>query len=432
MHKRKQGLLLFIVLMLLIPGTVFALDSTPWSAGSSSGEDLRIKLITIEPGDALYSWWGHTAVVVEDTRTGFSRFYNYGLFSFEQENFFLNFAMGRLYFLVGAFPTNRELSGYRRLNRTIYIQILALSPARRLEMARFLDNNVLPENRVYLYHHYDDNCATRVRDLIDRMTDGRLAVVSAAPAELTLRQHTRRHTYRGFFIDWLLMFLMGNSIDRQITGWEEMFLPVELAAHLRQVRLPDSNGQLQPLVSEESVFYRARQRPEVPDKAAPHWPYTLMIGLGLAGLALFLALKVRRAAKTLPRVLFGLYQAFLGLLYGIPGTILLLMALITDHDVTYRNENLFLANPLTLLMLPLGICLALNRKIRWLPLLCYTQAALGLLSLLLKLLPGFDQQNWISLAAMLPVSLALALSWVLLRRSRTKRSRTKRSRTKRS
>ena len=52
----------------------------------SRGDDLEIKLVTIGPGDDLTSWWGHTAIIVEDHKFNVSRFYNYGLFSFEQEN----------------------------------------------------------------------------------------------------------------------------------------------------------------------------------------------------------------------------------------------------------------------------------------------------------------------------------------------------------
>ena len=66
-----------------------------------TADRLVIKLATIDPGAELTSWWGHTGLIVEDTLTGRSLFYNYGLFSFEQDNFVLNFIRGRLILLQG-------------------------------------------------------------------------------------------------------------------------------------------------------------------------------------------------------------------------------------------------------------------------------------------------------------------------------------------
>ena len=88
------------VLFFLLPMLLRAQENT-----YPRGEDLEIKLVTIGPGDDVPSWWGHTALIVEDRRFKSSVFYNYGLFSFEEKNFFVNFAMGRLIFWVGAWKT---------------------------------------------------------------------------------------------------------------------------------------------------------------------------------------------------------------------------------------------------------------------------------------------------------------------------------------
>jgi hypothetical protein len=173
MNKR---LVWIIILLYLSFGCSLAQSTAPsWENNFSRGEYLQIKLVTIDPGDELTMWWGHTALIVEDLRFHRSLFYNYGIFSFEQENFMRNFAMGRLIFWVAAWNTEGALSYYQSLNRTIRMQILDFSPERRLELARFLDHNILPENREYLYDHYDDNCSTWIRDLIDKMVDGQFA-----------------------------------------------------------------------------------------------------------------------------------------------------------------------------------------------------------------------------------------------------------------
>lgn len=377
-----------------------------------------VKLVTIDPADEIYTWWGHSALIVEDTRLRIGRFYNYGLFSFEQENFIVNFAMGRLWFEVGGTQADRELAYYRGRNRSLRLQTLDLSPAKRLEMAQFLEWNILPENRAYLYDHYRDNCATRVRDLINRTVGGQLAAATTAPGRMSLRRHTRRFTAGHFFMNWLLMFLMSGVVDRPITKWDEMFLPVELEKNVARLAYLDPEGRRKPLVSESALYFQARGRPEVLERPPALWAPALGLSLGLALVVLALGWWVRRGSASLGRVIFGLYNGLLGLLFGLPGSALFFMSLFTDHTVTYANRNLFLANPLTLAALPLGIALAAGGKRagKWLALLWAMLAALAVVSLVLQLFPGIRQDNWLAAATLLPVLIGCAGSSLMTAR----------------
>ena len=77
--------------MLVVANLGWAQTPAPWALGGSRAEDLAVRLVTIAPSDPIYTWWGHSALIVEDLRLGISRFYNYGLFSFDQERFILDF-----------------------------------------------------------------------------------------------------------------------------------------------------------------------------------------------------------------------------------------------------------------------------------------------------------------------------------------------------
>jgi hypothetical protein len=384
----------------------------PWAAGQSRAEDLVIKLATIEPDDPLYTWWGHSALIVEDVRLRVSRFYNYGLFSFD-EDFFVNFAMGRLWFQVGAANTASELASYKAENRTIRIQTLDLEPARRLEMGEFLENNILPQNRTYLYDHYQDNCATRVRDLIDRMVDGQLKAATSAPGRQTLRQHTRRYTAGHFLMNWLLMFLMSGVIDRPIRQWDEMFLPLEVERDVARLLYTDAQGRSRPLVSGEALYFQAQGRRGVPEQPPVYWPVTLAIGLALAAVGLGLALWRRRGGRA-PRIFSGIYESLLGLLFGLPAAVLAFMSLFTDHTVTYGNRNLLAVSPAILAALPLGIALAAGA--RWaakgLAALWSLVLVLAVLALVLQLFPALRQDNGLTVAALLPIQAAAAFAWL--------------------
>ncbi|MEO6039857.1 MAG: DUF4105 domain-containing protein, partial [Saprospiraceae bacterium] len=63
-------------------------------------DSARISLLTVEPGDEVYSTFGHSALRVYDYANRIDRCYNYGTFEFDQPNFLLKFCRGKLlYFL---------------------------------------------------------------------------------------------------------------------------------------------------------------------------------------------------------------------------------------------------------------------------------------------------------------------------------------------
>jgi hypothetical protein len=384
-------------------------STPPWMLGESKAEDLEIKLVTIGPGDELTTWWGHNAVIVEDVRLQVAKFYNYGLFSFDQDNFLLNFARGRLIFWVGVSDAYKDLIYYASLNRNIRVQILDISPKKKLEMAVILAINVLPQNRYYLYDHYNDNCATRVRDLIDKIVEGQFLKSTQNTGRLTLRQHTRRFTYHHFLMDWILMFFMGDTIDKPISKWQEMFLPAELELKTETLYYDNDLKNKKPFVKESYTYYEAQDRDPVPYIPPGNMVKGVLLGTVLAALAIILTtFMLKQTEGKIFKKIFGYYNSLIGLLFGLPGLILFFLNICTDHSVTYYNENLFLANPLTILLIPLGIMYGYQNRLgeKWLPLLWYAHAFLGILLLVLKILPAFDQDNGLFIISILPVTMA--------------------------
>ena len=380
---------------------------------SGRGADIEIKLVTIGPGSDLTSWWGHTAVIVEDKRFNTSLFYNYGLFSFEQENFFVNFIMGRLIFWVGAWNTSDALAHYLSQNRDIRIQVLNLSAEQRLAVSDYLAWNVRPENRAYLYDHYLDNCSTRVRDLFDHILDGQFSDYFRKLGRFTFREHTRRYTHRYFAVDWILMFLMNDSIDQPIHVWDEMFLPDELENAVEEFTYINQNGAREKFVKSSYIYYQAKGTKNVPAEPPVHWPIGLVIGMLSGGSALLFGYFYNRREGYVSK-LFALFHILIGFIIGIPGTVLIFMSLFTDHVVTYHNENILLANPITLLLIPLGLGLYYEKVFarKWLPLTVYFLWLLGGGLLLLKIFPAFDQFNWLSISIILPILISLTVGWL--------------------
>ncbi|ATB32517.1 DUF4105 domain-containing protein [Melittangium boletus] len=413
---RLTPLMLCLLGLLLVASPGYAQDTPPWGTGESKGEDLTISLVTFGPGDDVPSWFGHGALVVEDARLRTSRLYNYGMFSFD-ERMLMRYAMGRLEFWVDDTRPGPTFRFYRALNRDVRLQVLNLSPAQKVELGRLLAVNVLPENREYLYHHYNDNCVTRLRDAIDKVVGGQLHQAESVPGRMTLRDHTRRYTDVGPPMSVLLDFLMNDEIDKPVTRLQEAFLPDELERQVAELQVVGEDGQERPLVEKTVTLFKAQGRPVTPEQPPRYAPVMLLMGLVLGGSAAGLAGWERRKGARLPRVLLGLQNVLVGLVFGIPGLALFIMWLGTDHTVTYRNENLFLANPLTVLALPLGIQLMRGspraRARMWH--LWRALAALGVLGLVLKVLPMFDQDNWRLIALLLPISVGMAGAMWLMR-----------------
>ncbi len=358
------------VLVVIMSSSLGMASEPPWATGDSRGEDLDIELLTFSAGDDIPSWFGHTALMVRDRRLGVERVYNYGMFSFGPD-MLPKFLMGRLEFWVGQASYPRTVAIYESLDRDITSQVFNLSPARKVEVAKFLAWNVEPENREYLYDHYFDNCATRIRDVIDKSTQGQFKKVTMVPARMTLRDHVHRHTQRIGFIDILLTFWMNDRIDQPIHEWDEMFLPSELALRVGKLHYVNDDGEIVPFVAETKVIYASTNREPVPEWPFTRVPWLVLIGGLWGGLAFWLARRLaearaRRKSEKGPRILFGMLNLITGIVIGIPGLGVLLYNF-TDHLITHNNPNILLASPITFLVLPLsfGILWGSRRAENW-------------------------------------------------------------------
>ena len=141
-------------------------------AGAAGEDSLRISLLTCGTGDEIYSLFGHTALRVEDRTTGRDVVYHYGVFDFDTPNFALKFALGETDYQMGMTSYKRFLSEYAWLGRSVEQQVLDLTPEEARRLADRLAENYRPENRVYRYSYFYDNCATRPRDQVEQAVEG--------------------------------------------------------------------------------------------------------------------------------------------------------------------------------------------------------------------------------------------------------------------
>jgi hypothetical protein len=381
------------------------------AAPSQADTAVRIYLLTMGPGDDVWEKFGHNAVWVHDPERGGDLAYNYGMFDFQQKNFILNFARGRMLYWMEGFDAFQTLDAYRMRDRSVWAQELNLTPRQAREVRNYLEWNQRPENRYYRYDYYRDNCSTRVRDVLDRVLGGALKAATAnAPSGVTYRWHTRRLVGDGAAslpIYTAIDAGLGPAADRPLSKWDEMFLPMRLRDEVRALRIRDARGNLVPLVAREQTVFTASRPPE--RSGPPHWlPGFLVTGLAIAGAIALLARAARR--NGIARVGFAVLTVPWLLFAGIAGLVLLGLWGVTDHAIAYRNLNLLQLSPLALPLVVLVPALAFGKRWarRGAVRLALVVAALSVLGLLLEVLPWFHQANGEMVSLALPVNCAIA------------------------
>lgn len=390
----------FCCAVVLLCGLAPALHA---SVANAPGANLEVSLITYGPGETYWERFGHDAIQLRDTVSGESVDFNYGVFDFDERGFLLNFARGRMHYLMDAAMSDADQRYYRESGRSITQQVLALTPEQATALRDFLLWNLRPENVRYDYDYYADNCTTRVRDALDKALGGVVkAQLQARAAGMTYRQQTARLMSAQ---PWLMLILdlgLGPYADRPLNAWEESFLPMVLQRELAHVTVADGQGGRRALTGAGDVL--SANRLEAPPEQAPD----LRPGLAIAGIALALALLV--LARFWP-----LGYAIIGIVYlvaaGIVGLILIGLWTLTTHHSAWANANLLLFNPLAFFLIPSiwrarrGV--AASRRIDG---VIAIQLVALLVAVGLHLLPGVVQQNQPWLLFALPVWLALAWS----------------------
>jgi hypothetical protein len=285
---------------------------------ATPGDSLEVALVTIGPGQEVWEKFGHNAIVVFDRATGDAQAYDWGRFDFRQESFILRFVQGRMWYSMGDTDAQRVLDYYTRMDRSVWLQELALAPAQKAALRDFLVWNWRPENREYHYDYYRDNCSTRVRDALDRALGGALkARFDGVPTGTTYRWHTARLTSGSPLLYTGLMLGLGHPTDRPISQWEEMFLPVPLMEDLKTVSVTDGTGRDVPLVRMTEQVHRSSRWPE------PARPRSLVLPFLLAGALLGSLLWILgRSESRAGWKAFALLGAAWSLVAGLGGLIL--------------------------------------------------------------------------------------------------------------
>jgi len=295
----------------------------------------KISIITCGPyQDELYSAFGHSAIRVADPVLGFDIAYNYGVFDFNQPNFYLNFTRGFLYYKLGVYSYPDFRDYYISYDRYVHEQILNLDSLEKQKIFSYLENNSLPKNQTYRYDYFYNNCSSKVRDVFAEVFRDQIRFDgSFIKTDYTIRDLTHNYLTQQPWGSLGIDICLGLPMDKKASAYEYMFLPDYVESSFDHTTL---NGS--PIVKEKIVVYQS-----TPQKTPFHW-YHPWIVFGLLLLATSLLSYRDWKKKTTTKWFDVTVFSLLGLL----GLLLFVLWVATDHKAAANNFNLLWAFPLHL------------------------------------------------------------------------------------
>jgi hypothetical protein len=378
-------------------------------AQTRTDDQLRAYLITMGPGEELFERFGHNAIWIHEPQASpeyRDLAFHYGLFDFGGD-FYWRFVRGDMRYSMGVYDALATLDEYRKNDRTLWVQELRLSQSQIAKLRDFLWWNYEKPNRFYHYDPYRDNCSTRVRDALDRVTGGQIRrQTQDVPTANSYRWHTRRIVRENIWAYTGLECIMGQSTDRPISQWNEMFLPDYLRRSLDHVVILDEQGERVALVKTQDLLYQAK-RADVAD-APPAWgKWYLLMGLATAGTMLTLA----QCRGNWPRRLLMAMILAWAVLIGGAGWVLVCFVACTSHWLTYYNENLLQCSPLAigLVFCAIGAVRGRASSRRRARVLAWLVLGSSVAGVAMKTMATMDQSNWPMIAWVLPVHAAIAI-----------------------
>ena len=336
------------------------------SATGHPMDSVEVSLLTCEPGTETWSQYGQTAVRWHDKqRGGMDVAINYGVFTPDAPYFVLRFILGLTDYQLGVVPFELFCAQYEYEKRAVCEQVLDLDNADKEAIFSALQVNMRPENVVYRYNYFYDNCTTRARNMIIDHLATNSTNFEIKTTLSTYREEIHRlnahHRWARFGNDLLLGFRADRAINKQ--EWE--FLPDNLSMDFAVEARKDTAQQPIPSTTVypqepryiklvDSTFYLISPKTVVmaadADKENSQTGTTItdvispfVAATGILVIVILLSLTEWRRKRN-----FWWIDTALLVLTGLPGLILLAMVF-SQHPTVQINFQTLILNPLNLI-----------------------------------------------------------------------------------
>ena len=338
----KNKITSFLLLLFMLK-SVLSFGQMPLS------KNVKVSVLTCGKGNELYSVYGHTAIRIKDDSNSLDVIYNYGMFDFRTENFYLKFIKGDLKYFASAYNYNEFYYEYTSENRSIYEQELNLSQAQKQQLFDNLNATLFSDKKYYTYKFIDRNCTSKVMDEINEAA-GQNCIVKTVNLDKTYREVLFDYQENLFYENLGINIMFGKKVDNLC---EKLFLPNELLESLKTAKLNNK-----PLSGEPKLILK-ENKSESPLSLWNNF-YTFC--------AFFILILISRKNWIYLSVftVFGLFGLFLSL-----------VGFYSYHEEVAYNYNTLLLNPTFLLLLYFYWA----KKYKWFNYICFVNITkLGLLT----------------------------------------------------
>ena len=314
--------------------------STVLGQGITFSENAEISIITVGPGTNLNDSFGHNGFRIRDTSTNIDLIYDYGRYDFNTPNFYLKFAQGKLLYEIGYRNFNPFLNYYKSQNRWLKEQVLNLNDSEKQALFEYLQTNVKPENKKYKYDFFYDNCATKIRDVLIELLEGKLTYKHEHITEdYSFRELIQKNVDANSWGSLGMDIAIGAVVDRKASSLEYQFLP-EYVLEGANNAVIFRNGEEVSLVKKSNFLFEP-----VKQESKTNFFLSPFFVLGCLSLCLTLITYKDFKNKTRSRIT----DLIIFTTSGVVGLLLLFLWLATDHSATVNNYNLLWAFPFSIL-----------------------------------------------------------------------------------
>ncbi len=326
----KKYLLLLFLHLLLVPA----------KAQIKLSDEAQISILTAAPSDeAVFTLYGHTAVRVKDSLHKIDLVFNYGIFDFSKPNFIYRFTKGETDYKLAAYNFQHYIIEYQMRGSEVTEQVLNFTPDEINKVWNALYINVQPENSVYRYNFFFDNCATRPVAIVEEQVDGKIKY-NDPPEPQTFRDLINYCTRNNSWLTFGCDLALGSPTDRVATPHEMMFLPVYLKEEFGKATIVNPDGTERKLVKSTT---RLAEELTDDDQGEKEW-FTPM----LCSMIIFLLVSLITYMEWKKKTYFRLVDCILFLLAGVAGTVLFFLCFISTHPCIWPNWSIVWLQPFDL------------------------------------------------------------------------------------
>lgn len=291
----------------------------------------EISILTIGPGDQFFEKFGHSAIRIKDPVLQLDYIFNYGIFNFNQPNFYSKFAKGELLYKVAANPYSYFIQSYKMEKRWVKEQILNLTQPEKQAFYVFLRNNILPQNASYRYDPFIDNCATKLRDITKNVLGDKLKLHSGNK-NTTLRKLMNDQLLWNSWGSFGLNIGSGTNLDSTADISQQMYLPDYVYSAFKDAQKIE-NGVATPLVKKENILLDFEEKKSITQWYNPVFIFSILFLISLV--VTYRDQKKQKQSKWLDFIIL--------FVTGIIGIVVLFMWFISSHSSGPNNFNLLWA-----------------------------------------------------------------------------------------